>query len=80
MSVTLPVGVPGWGQDLVRQLRQVLSTLENKPTYNTVSALGSFVGQEGRMFFVRDIDGAGTPGFAYSDGASWRRIDTNATL
>lgn len=34
---------------------------------------------EGADVYIRDI-GSSTPMRAYSDGANWRRFDTNATL
>lgn len=80
MSVRIPPEAPPWGQALVRQLRQIITELQNPRIAPNVDGLGPASGRESQRFYVRDIDGAGTPGIAYSDGANWRRVDTNATL
>lgn len=80
MSVRIPPGAPEWGQALIRQLRQIITELQNPRIIETVAGLGPAAGREGQRYYVRDIDGAGTPGLAYSDGTNWRRADTNATL
>lgn len=81
MSVRIPPGAPSWAQALVRQLRQILTELQNPRIIADVDGLGPAQGREGQRFYVRDIDGAGTPGIAYADNAgNWRRVDTNATL
>lgn len=80
MSLTTPPGAPQWFVPFLNQLRQSLTALQNPRIIADVAGLGPASGREGQRFYVRDIDGGGTPGIAYSDGTNWRRADTNATL
>lgn len=80
MSLTTPPNAPPWFVSFLNQLRQVITRLQNPPPIENVDGLGPASGREGQRYYVRDIDGAGTPGIAYSDGTNWRRADTNATL
>lgn len=80
MSLTTPPNSPPWFVSFVNQLRQVLTPLQNPRVIEGVAGLGPASGREGQRYYVRDIDGGGTPGIAYSDGTNWRRVDTNATL
>lgn len=80
MSLRLSSEAPQWAVTFVAQLRQVITDLQTPRVIDDVDGLGPATDREGRRYYVRDIDGAGTPGLAYSDGTNWRRVDTNATL
>jgi hypothetical protein len=81
----MPPGAPEWAQAMIRQLRQILTQIENpqRPTrlavFADVASLPPADQWENTLIRVVDV-GSGTQGLAYSDGTNWRRADTNATL
>lgn len=73
-------------RDLVNQLnqREARAAYPTRPhtlqTIADVASLPRAADWKAGQVFVSDIDGAGTPGIAFSDGTNWRRCDTLATL
>jgi len=85
MSLRLRNDAPAWARDLVNQLNQVFVRISNplSPTrlvrYANAAALPPAAQWTDCIVRVADV-GSGVQGLAYSDGADWRRVDTNATL
>ena len=85
MITALPAGAPEWALRLVRQINTAFDRIRvpQSPvrllTVADVASLPPAADWKGRIVFCEDV-GISTPGLAYSDGADWRRADTNATL
>ena len=85
MSLRLAPGADAALRDIVNQLNQRFALAENPVaplplfTVADVASLPDAVRFRGCVLFCEDV-GSATPGLAYSDGADWRRVDTNATL
>lgn len=85
MITPLPAGAPDWARTLVRQLNTAFDRIRvpQAPvrllTVADVASLPPAADWKGCILFCEDV-GSSTPGLVYSDGADWRRADTNATL
>jgi len=83
--ITPPSGAPQWALTLVNQLKAEFNRIRfplapvRLPTFADVASLPPAADWKGCIVFCEDV-GSSTPGLAYSDGADWRRADTNATL
>lgn len=85
MTLRLSPGASDALRDIVNQLNQQFARADSpqRPaklyTVADVDSLPAASSWKGGILFCEDV-GSSTPGLAYSDGANWRRADTNATL
>ena len=80
-----PPGADRTLNSIVTQVRELFTEMANpvepvrNPIFEDVASLPDAAAWEGSDVYIRDI-GSSTPMRAYSDGANWRRFDTNGTL
>lgn len=85
MITPLPSGAPQWALSLVRQINAAFDRIRVPqrpvpiPVYADVASLPPADAWPDSIARCRDV-GSSTQGLVYSDGADWRRADTNATL